>query len=53
MVRDKRFHAEYGSRFNEERPLTVAEVEAPEGSQILALGKTPTQWVEVMAGMGH
>jgi len=30
----------------------MAEIEAPEGSQILGLGKTPTQWVEVMAGMG-
>ena len=26
--------------------------DAADGSQILGLGKTPAQWVEVMAGMG-
>ena len=30
----------------------MTEIEEPEVSQILGLGKTPTQWVEVMMGMG-
>ena len=30
----------------------MTELEEPEVSQILGLGKTPTQWVEVMMGMG-
>ncbi|WP_261385414.1 hypothetical protein [Vannielia litorea] len=30
----------------------MAETENSDSSQILGLGKTPAQWVEVMAGMG-
>ena len=30
----------------------MAEIDNSDSSQILGLGKTPAQWVEVMAGMG-
>ena len=52
MVRDKRFYADRWYGFNEERRFEMTEIEEPEVSQILGLGKTPTQWVEVMMGMG-